>query len=89
LAWQIRLTATAEKELAKLDKQAAQRIIRFLKDRISVSENPRTLGKQLTGELASFWRFRVGDYRIICDIQENELTVLTLRIAHRKEAYSF
>jgi mRNA interferase RelE/StbE len=87
LAYKIKLTKTAEKELSKLDKQAVQRIIRFLRERLAVSDNPKTLGKQLVGSISQFWRFRVGDYRIICDIQDDELVILALRIAHRKEIY--
>lgn len=87
MAYKIKLTKTAEKELSKLDKQSAIRIIKFLKERLSVSENPKSLGKQLTGTLKPFWRFRVGDYRIICDINDDELVILTLRIGHRKEVY--
>ncbi|MGE4497630.1 MAG: type II toxin-antitoxin system RelE/ParE family toxin [Deferribacterales bacterium] len=87
MAYKIRLTKTAEKELAKLDKPSAVRIVKFLCERLSVADNPKSLGKQLSGSLGQFWRFRVGDYRIICDIQDNELVILALRIAHRKEVY--
>jgi len=87
LAYKIKLTKTAEKELSKLEKSSAVRIIKFLKERLSVSENPKSFGKQLTGNLAQFWRFRVGDYRIICDIKDDGLVILALRIAHRKEVY--
>ena len=87
MAYKIKFTKTAEKDLAKRDKQSAQRIIKFLKERVSVSDNPKSLGKQLTGSLKHFWRFRVGDYRIICDINDDELVILTLRIGHKKEVY--
>lgn len=87
LAYKIKFTKTAEKELSKLDKQSAQRIVRFFKDRLSISENPKLLGKQLSGELSVFWRFRVGDFRIICEIKDDELVILALRIGHRKDIY--
>lgn len=87
MAYKIKLTKTAEKDLSKLDKQSALRIIKFFKERIVTSDNPKQLGKQLTGTLKPFWRFRVGDYRIICDINDDELVILTLRIGHRKEVY--
>ncbi|MCD8554121.1 type II toxin-antitoxin system RelE/ParE family toxin [Seleniivibrio sp.] len=87
MAYKILFTKTAEKELSKLDKQSAIRIINFLKSRLSFSDNPKSLGKQLTGELCHYWRFRVGDYRIICDIQDDKLVILALRIGHRKEVY--
>lgn len=87
MAYKITLTKTAEKDLSKLDKQSAFRIIKFLKERVAVSDNPKQLGKQLTGTLKPFWRFRVGDYRIICDINDDKLVILTLKIGHRKNIY--
>ncbi|WP_303850298.1 type II toxin-antitoxin system RelE/ParE family toxin [Seleniivibrio woodruffii] len=89
MAYKIKLTKTAEKELSKLEKQTAARIVKFLRERLSASDNPKSLGKQLTGSMCQFWRYRVGDYRIICDIQDNELVILALHIAHRKEVYKF
>lgn len=87
MAYKIKLTKTAEKELSKLDKQTAVRIVKFLRERLSVSDNPKSSGKQLLGSMCLFWRFRVGDYRIICDIKDDELVILSLRIGHRKEVY--
>lgn len=87
LAYKIFFTKTAEKELSKLDKQTAVRIIKFLREKLSTSDNPKSLGKQLSGTLSNFWRFRVGDFRIICDIQDDRLVILALRIGHRKEIY--
>jgi mRNA interferase RelE/StbE len=88
LAWTISYTDTARKQLRKLDKQTARRIIDFLDERIAGAENPRETGKPLTGPmLGTFWRYRVGDYRIICDIQDGQLRVLVVQIGHRKEVY--
>lgn len=87
MAYKISITKTAEKELSKLDKQTSARIIKFLKERLSITDNPKSLGKQLAGSLCQFWRFRVGDYRIICDIKDDELVILTLSIGHRREIY--
>lgn len=87
MAYKVSITKTAEKELSKLDKQTALRIIRFLRERLSVSENPKSLGKELAGSLSLFWRYRVGDYRIICDVKDDELVIVALRIGHRKEIY--
>jgi mRNA interferase RelE/StbE len=87
LAYKIKLTKTAEKELSKLDRQSAVRIVKYLRERLSVSDNPKSLGKQLSGSMGQFWRFRVGDYRIICDIQDDELVILVICMAHRKEVY--
>jgi mRNA interferase RelE/StbE len=70
-----------------LDKPVARRIIDFLDDRVAKQENPRTLGKALTGPLGTLWRYRIGDYRVICDIQHRAVTILVIRIGHRREVY--
>jgi mRNA interferase RelE/StbE len=88
LAWRINLTATAVKQLSKLDKSEARRITAFLRERIGTLDDPRTLGKPLTGsQLGEFWRYRVGDYRIICDIQDQALVVLVVEIGNRRDVY--
>jgi mRNA interferase RelE/StbE len=87
LTWQIKFSETAVKQLKKIDKNTAKRITDFLRERIIATNNPRGIGKALTGPLGDFWRYRVGDYRIICDIQDGNLCVLVLKIANRREAY--
>jgi mRNA interferase RelE/StbE len=88
LAWIIKYTDSARKQLKKLDKQSAIRILDFMDERISESGNPRSIGKVLTGpKLGTYWRYRVGDYRIICDIQDGQLCVLVIEIGNRKEIY--
>lgn len=88
MVWTIELTGKAEKQLAKLDRQTARRITQFLQDRVRQHDNPRELGKALTGDrLGSYWRYRVGDYRIICEIFDDRLVVLVLKVAHRREVY--
>lgn len=87
MAWQIEFTPDAEKQLAKIDRQSAKRIVNFLRERIATSENPRSLGKSLKGVLREFWRYRVGDHRIICRIEDDRLLVLVVRVAHRREVY--
>ena len=87
MAWQIDLTETASKQLAKIDKQTARRIIKFLRERIAPLDDPRSTGKALTGPLGGFWRYRVGDYRLICDIQDGALCVLVVEIGNRREVY--
>lgn len=72
--------------MGKLDKPIAKRIISYLYE-IEILENPRSRGKGLTSNLAGLWRYRVGDYRIICDIQDDKIIITVLRIAHRKEIY--
>jgi mRNA interferase RelE/StbE len=88
LAWTIRYSDTARKQLRKLDKQAARRILDFMDSHIAGARNPRDTGKALTGPmLGSFWRYRVGDYRIICEIEDAKLCVLVIEIGHRREVY--
>jgi mRNA interferase RelE/StbE len=87
LAWTVDYTETARKQLRKLDKQVARRILDFLDERVAAAEEPRSMGKALTGPLGSFWRYRVGEYRIICDIQDGRLRVLVVQIGNRREVY--
>lgn len=87
MAWKIEVTRTAEKQIAKLDKPVQRRILRFLNERIAPAKDPRQLGKALVGEKAQLWRYRVGDYRLICDIQGKLVLVIVLDVGHRKEIY--
>lgn len=87
MAWTIDYTQTAKNQLKKLDKPVARRIADFLDDRIAKQEDPRTLGKALSGPLGTLWRYRIGDYRVICEIQHSAVTVLVIRIGHRSEVY--
>jgi len=74
--------------LEKLDPQIARRILKFLFQRVDKLDNPREIGEALKGfELGEFWKYRVGDYRIICRIEDDVLTVLVVRIAHRSKVY--
>jgi mRNA interferase RelE/StbE len=85
LAWKIDYTDSARQQLRKLDKTTARRILDYLDERIAPLEDPRSTGKALTGPLGAFWRYRVGDCRIICDIQDGALRVLVVRIGKRAE----
>ena len=88
MAWSIEFEKEAEKELKKLDKQVSRRIVKFLRARVAVAENPRGLGQALKGsELGDYWKFRVGDYRIVADIQDAKLIVLVIRVGNRREVY--
>lgn len=87
LTWQIKFSEAAVKQLKKIDKNMAKRIIDFLRERIATTDNPHSIGKALTGPLGDFWRYRIGDHRIICDIQDNNLCVLVLKVANRREVY--
>ena len=82
MAWRISYTETALKQLKKLDRPIARRLVDFMDEQVAVQTDPRNAGKALTGPLlGSFWRHRVGDYRIICDIQDGTLTVLVIETA--------
>lgn len=85
--WTIEYAASALRQLKKMDQQAACRIVDYLEQRVICAENPRNLGKPLKGPFSSYWRFRVGDYRLICDLQDEKLVVLVLRTEHRKNIY--
>lgn len=87
MAWIIEYTDTAKEQLSKLDKPSARRIMDYMDERIAVLDNPRSTGKALTGPLGGFWRYRVGDYRVICDIQDAAVRVLVVRIGNRKNVY--
>ncbi len=87
MAWRIEFTATAAKQLAKLDRVEAKRITSFLRERVVNGDDPRSTGKALTGSLGGLWRYRIGDYRIICEIQDGALCVLVVQLGHRREVY--
>ncbi len=88
MGWKVRFDPAAEKELAKLDRQPAARILRFLFDRVAKLDDPRSIGEALKGsKLGDLWKYRVGDYRIIVDLRDGELCVLVLRIGNRREVY--
>lgn len=85
MAWTIRLTTSAEKELDKLDRSEARRILNYLQDR--VARDPKALGEPLRGTLSEFWRYRVGDYRVLCLLVDAEIQVIVVKIGHRRELY--
>ena len=88
MAWRIEFEDSALKELAKLDKPAARRITAFLRERVALLDDPRSIGEALKGsELGAFWKYRVGDYRIIASIEDGALRVLVVRIGNRREVY--
>lgn len=88
LAWRIEFEDTALKELAKLDKQVARRILTFLRERVAVLDDPRSVGEALKGSrLGEFWKYRVGDYRIITNIEDGVMRILVLKVGNRREVY--
>lgn len=87
MAWTIDYTDTAKGQLRKLDKQTARRIFDYMDERVTGLDNPRSAGKALTGPLGGLWRYRVGDCRVICDIQDGALRVLVVQVGNRREVY--
>lgn len=87
MAWTIKLSDDAKRDLKKLDKPVQKRIAEFLTSRLQTFDNPRMIGKALQGNLSGLWRYRVGDFRLICRIEDNELLILVIEIGHRKDVY--
>jgi mRNA interferase RelE/StbE len=88
LAWQIEIDEAAKKELGKLDPQVAHRVIQFLRTRLQSVKDPRSMGQALKGStLGNFWKYRLGDIRIIASIEDDRLVILVLRVGNRKEIY--
>ncbi|MES2961895.1 MAG: type II toxin-antitoxin system RelE/ParE family toxin [Pseudomonadota bacterium] len=82
--WKIHYEAQASKFLKKSDKELQKKILKFL---VKISEAPKSFGKPLTANLHGLWRYRVGDYRIICDLREKDIIILVIDIGHRSEIY--
>ena len=87
MAWTVEVSNYAEKQLRKLDKPIQKRLLDWLDDRIEGCKNPRHFGEPLRGEMAGLWRYRIGDFRVICEIQDQQLVVLALAVGHRREIY--
>jgi mRNA interferase RelE/StbE len=87
MAWTFEFTPNAQKQLDDLDKTISRRILKFLYERAGQLENPRQIGDRLQGTLSKFWKYRVGDYRIICSMEDEKLVVVVVRIGHRREIY--
>jgi len=86
LAWKIEIDKGVQRSMKKLDRNVAKRIIAKLRE-ISQLEDPRSTGKALVGNLTGLWRYRVGDYRIVCDIEDEVLLILVIDVAHRSKVY--
>jgi mRNA interferase RelE/StbE len=88
MAWSIEFDRAAARELGKLGHEPATRIVKFLFERVAKLDNPRNIGEALKGsKLGDFWKYRVGDYRIIADIQDGALCILVVRVSNRREVY--
>jgi mRNA interferase RelE/StbE len=88
MAWRVELADSAAKQLRKLDPQVAKRILSFLRDCVSTADDPRSIGEALRGkEFGDFWKYRVGDWRIIADIDDDVVLITVIRIGNRREVY--
>lgn len=88
MAYSVELSESADRELNKLDAQPRNCLLKFLHQRIAKLDNPRSVGEALHGSLlGEFWKYRVGDYRLICKIEDDRVLVLVLRVGHRKDIY--
>ena len=75
----------SRKQLKKMDRHVSSLILGWIRKNLEGCDNPRSLGKALTGDKAGAWRYRVGDYRIICEIHDEKIVILVLSIGHRRE----
>ena len=87
MTWSVEFDDAAVKELRKLDRPIQQEILRYFRERIAIDAAPRRCGKPLSHDLAGLWCYRVRNYRMICNIEDDKLVVLVLRVDHRKDIY--
>ena len=88
MAWTIKISRAAARDLARMDPSIARRIVHYLNDRVARSENPRLLGQPLSGSrFKGYWRYRVGDYRVITTIEDREITIIVVYVGHRSDIY--
>jgi mRNA interferase RelE/StbE len=87
LAWRIEYADRAAKVLRKLDARLAKRIFDYMDHRVAASGDPRQLGIAMAGEKSGYWRYRVGDYRVICELEDARLVVLVVEVGHRGDVY--
>lgn len=87
MIWKVEFDNRARKELRKLNSQAQDRILKWLRKNLATDEDPRRMGKSLKGRMKGLWRYRVGDYRIISQIQDESILILVVRIGQRGDIY--
>ena len=87
MPWTIEYTETALTQLRKLDKRTVRRIIDYMDERVAGLTDPRSTGKALVGPLGRLWRYRIGDYRVVCDIETGALRILVVKVGHRDKVY--
>lgn len=87
MVWRIEYAESVQKDVRKLDAQERKRLRDFIEVKVALLEDPRSLGKPLSGGLSGLWRYRVGNYRVIANIEDRDVCILVVKIAHRKEVY--
>jgi mRNA interferase RelE/StbE len=87
MVWRISFSPAAEKQFAKLAPPVQQQIVSYLKSRVLTLSDPHLLGKPLRGTMKGLWRYRVENYRIVCELRDSELLVLVLKMGHRRDIY--
>ncbi|PKY09470.1 addiction module toxin RelE [Acidithiobacillus marinus] len=87
MAWKIEYAESVQKDIRKMDAQQRKRIREFLENKVANLEDPRILGKALTGSFSGLWRYRIGSYRIVTHIEDRDVRILVVKMAHRKEVY--
>ncbi len=87
LTWKVEFESSAKKELKLLDNTAKTNILRYMRERIATDKDPRRFGDPLGKDLTGLWRYRIGNYRVVCDIQDEKILVLVVRVAHRRKVY--
>ena len=88
MVWIVKYAESSLRQLKKLDKPVAQRVLDYMDERIAVLADPRAAGKNLVGpRMGSYWRYRIGDVRVICDLQDNALLILVVEVGHRRDVY--
>ncbi|MBF0806495.1 MULTISPECIES: type II toxin-antitoxin system RelE/ParE family toxin [unclassified Streptococcus] len=87
MTYRLVVSEEVKKQLKKMDKHVRLMLVKDMKKRLDGLENPRQIGKALVGNKKDLWRYRLGNYRIICDIRDNEMIVLAVEVGHRKEIY--
>ena len=88
MAWQIEISTLGQRNIAQFDPQARKRILNFLQQRVASLENPRSIGEALKGSaLGEYWKYRIGNWRVICEIKDKEIVIVVLRVGNRREVY--
>ena len=87
MAWAVEYSDTARRQLRRIDQQMARRVLDYMDERVGARDNPRSVGRALAGPMRGLWRYRVGDCRVVCEIQDDVLRVLVVRVGRRDSVY--